>query len=360
MLYGCNSEQVKSDVINIYIDNIKDSVTFDNIVEDYKFIELSQENGFVLGDIAQVIIDNNNIYVSSNGVYCYDLKGNPLFKIDSKGHAKSEFIDCTSISIVGGIIYMYDKQTRIIHKYNSSDGSFIENIRVPTVCRDLYRIADLYIIDNLFPSDFYSGDARIITTKDFQKTIGEYINNELYKMPFVDQVTYCNNSVVFANFQGNNLFCFDKYGCVEYIVKCKEALPIPLDVLEEYERSNKQINDIYVYGLSNVYENNTYIIGKFRFGNYFSFVYNKKNNNVIAFKQCNTCDYRFILNSVRGVYQDYFLYVITSDDYDYLKEVYGFGTPLESTHKDYNNQKVLFNHKVKGNPIIALYKYKIM
>ena len=167
VLVGCKKESTKWDITKVEIDHVLDSISFDSIITDYQYIELSQNKGFVLGEIDQVIIDNDHIYVSSDGVYCYDMKGNPLFKITSKGHAKNEFTECTSISINEGMIYIYDINTKLIHRYNSVNGKFVDNIPIPLISRDIYKIEDKYVIDHLFPTDFYSGDARIITTKDF-------------------------------------------------------------------------------------------------------------------------------------------------------------------------------------------------
>ena len=58
------------------------------------------------------------------------------------------------------------------------------------------------------------------------------------------------------------------------------------------------------------------------------------------------------------VCDDSFICVITPESYDFLEEVYGFGSPLPATHPDYEKQKILMEHNVDGNPIIAIYKFK--
>lgn len=353
LLIGCNDEPTNLNTRTITISHVADSVDFDSLVEEYEYIELSQENRFIVGDIKQIIIDNDKIYVSAGGVFCYNLKGDPVFKIAAKGHAKSEFIDCTSISINEGILYLYDKKTGILHKYNSSNGAFLDNIVVPVACRSLFKINDLYILDKLYTSDFYDGNARILTTKDFNKCDGAYLDKEQYKMPFADQVTYCSQSVIFAHYKGTSFFRFGKYGCTEYNIQCKDVSSSPHARLYEDEK-----NDKYAYELTNVYENNSYITGSFQSGNCFTFLYNKKSHRAIAFKDFNSCSYRIGLTHARGVYKDYFVYVITQEHFDFLKEAFGFGTPLPQAHPDYRKQKTLLEHKTHGNPIIALYKHK--
>ena len=362
VVVGCRNIEKVPDIANVIsIAHIADSICFDSIICDYQYIELSHENGFLLGEIEQVLISQNRIYVSSNGVYCYDMKGRPLFKITCKGHARNEFTECTSISINDDMIYLYDRQTRLIHRYNSKDGTFIDNISVPVIARAIYKITNEYIIDNLFPLSLYKGDARIITTKDFSKINGEYLEGDQYDKAMVGQVTYCNNSVIFADYDGHSLFCFNEDGCTQYDIQCNDVTMVPMvpqDILDNSELRNSLIDDSYTRGLSMVYENNTHLIGAFVMGTPFNFVYNKQTNNITAFRFYYSEKYQLSSHNVRGVCDDSFICVITPESYDFLEEVYGFGSPLPATHPDYEKQKILMEHNVDGNPIIAIYKFK--
>ena len=358
VLMGCQTEKVERDSIDIKIDHIADSICFDSIIKDYQYIELSQDNGFVLGEIEQVIIDNNRIYISSNGVYCFDMNGIPLFKITSKGRARNEFTECTSVSINDGVIYLYDRQTKLIHRYNSESGSFVDNISVPVVSRDIYKIDDGYVIDHLFPTDFYSGNARVLTTKDFSRPNGEYLEEKQYHKPIVNQVTYCGKSVLFADYDGHSIFSFNLDGCKEYDIQCNAVTMVPQNILDKRVEKEQPIDDSYTYGLSMVYENDTHLTGAYQWGTPFYFVYNKKTNKTIAFLYYYSEKYRLSPYNVCGTYKDYFVGIISPDDYDFLKEAYGFGSPLPTTHPEYEKQKVLMEHNTDGNPIIALYKFK--
>lgn len=61
---------------------------------------------------------------------------------------------------------------------------------------------------------------------------------------------------------------------------------------------------------------------------------------------------------IRGTYKDYFIGIITPDDFEFLKLAYGFGSPLPTAHPEHERQKLLMEHRVDGNPIIALYRFK--
>lgn len=360
VLVGCKKESTKWDITKVEIDHVLDSISFDSIITDYQYIELSQNKGFVLGEIDQVIIDNDHIYVSSDGVYCYDMKGNPLFKITSKGHAKNEFTECTSISINEGMIYIYDINTKLIHRYNSVNGKFVDNIPIPLISRDIYKIEDKYVIDHLFPTDFYSGDARIITTKDFSGLDGEYLEDKQYHyMPRENQITYCGKSVIFADYEGHSAFRFDKNGCKRYDIQCKDVKMVPQNILDKSgSQPIDEIDECYTYGLSMLYENDTYMTGAFECGIPLKFVFNKKTNRTIAFLFYYSENYRLSPYDIRGTYKDYFIGIITPDDFEFLKLAYGFGSPLPTTHPEHERQKLLMEHRVDGNPIIALYRFK--
>lgn len=355
------SNQNKKDIYSpsvIKIDSICQKIDIDKLIEDFRYIELGCDNGYVISEIKQLIICDDRIYVLSDGVYCYDMDGNPLFKINSKGHSKSEFIDCTSISVDDGILYLYDKHTRIIHKYNANDGSFIDNTTSPICGRSIFKIPNVYVIDKLFKSDFYEGDARIITTSDFEKVKETYLQEEQYQIPIQNQVTYCNCSVIYTDYESNSLYVINQDGLSEYWITCKEAVPLSKELFEQYKNSNQPISDKYIYGLTNVYENNNHIVGQFKFGNYFSFVYDKNSDKVIAFKEIVSEVYCIGLNNPFGVYNDYFIGIISADDYDFQKEVFGFGKPLPNNHPYHKNQNVLLEHDNNDNPIVVLYKYR--
>ena len=144
-IVGCVSCTQKDNVketkcTEITISEIKDSVCFGNLFEEYKYIPLSNKDGYTIGEIYQVLISDEKIYISSDGVFCYDMKGNPLFRINEKGGMKSEILKGTSISIEDGILYLYDERKRVIHKYNSQNGAFIENVSLPESVKEIYKI----------------------------------------------------------------------------------------------------------------------------------------------------------------------------------------------------------------------------
>ena len=286
------------------------------------------------------------------------MNGNSLFKITSKGRARNEFIECTSVSINDGIIHLYDRQTKLIHRYNGKTGSFVDNISVPVVSRDIYKIDDGYVIDHLFPTDFYSGNARVLTTKDFSRPNGEYLKEKQYHKPIVNQVTYCGKSVLFADYDGHTIFSFDHDGCKKYDIQCDVVMMMPQDILDKRDEKNQTITETYTHGLSMVYENDTHLIGAYQWGTPFKFVYNKKTGETISFLDYFSEKYRLSPYDVRGSYKNYFVGVISPDDFDFLKEAYGFGSPLPTSHPEYEKQKILMEHNTDGNPIIALYKFK--
>ena len=355
VLGGCQKKQKNRSVTSIILGDYVDSICFDSIIKEYQYIELSQDKGFVLGEIDQVIIDDNRVYVSSDGVYCYDMEGNPLFKITNKGHARNEFTECTSISVNEGLIYLYDRQTKLIHIYNSKNGSFRDNILVPLVSRGIYKIDDKYVIDNPYPWDFYSGDARILITRDFSKPDEEYlVENQYHYMPRENQVTYCGKSVLFADYEGHSIFSFDKKGCKEYDIQCKDVEMIPQDILDK--RGSQLIDDLdnsYTYGLSMVYENDTYMTGAYERGIPLKFVYNKKTNRSVSFLFYYSEKYRLSPYDIRGTYKDYLLASSLLMILTFLRKHMVLVLLYQSPIQNMKGKNYLWNIVLMGIPLLS-------
>ena len=360
LIFGCNSyDRVDPEYTNIEIEEIQDSVSFDDVIEDYQYIPLSQENGFVIGEVDQVVINNDKVYVASNGVFCYDLKGNPIFKITNKGNAKSEYMKCTSISVQNGILYCYDNAKMTIHKYDSSTGKFIDNIDVPASMKDIYRIGDIFVLDNIgISSEFYEGDARMLTCEQFStKPITEDLFDDQYKFLIKDQVSYNSESVLFLDYFNNDVYRIDEKGCFKkYSVDFPEELPENIKSSLIKERLLSTENNQYHYGLT--CENDNFVAGQVVEGGAITFFYNKRTKSYMAFHGYVSKKYQWGPLTFNGVCGDFFYKIVNPESIAIANELLGFGDPLPKNHPDYQKQKVLLNNKLNDNPILVLYKIK--
>ncbi len=369
-IVGCSSHTTTNDTdeancTNIEISEIKDSVFFNDIIDEYQYIPLSNKNGYLLGEIYQIIISHERIYVSSDGVFCFDMKGNPIFKINDKGGKKSEIIKASSISVEDGILYVYDESKRVIHKYNSLDGSFIENIDLPIAEKDIFRIKDRFIVENIeFPSSssFYDGKSRFLICDNFSDTPQkEYLTDDLYCFPIYGQVTFGDTGVLFSDYFNNNVYKIDNKGChLSYHINFKSAKPLPSNFVDDMVKNRTLIakDNNYQYGLINMYENKDYLVGNFQGGTKCHFVYNKKSNTNVTFKRYSSSSYQISTDKFAGTYNDFFIQVLSTENTMMYKKAIGFGDSLPSNHPDFQKQRILMKHTDDDNPIIILYKFK--
>ena len=367
-LAGCNlSTKQKIDETtckNIEIQQIQDSINFDSVIDSYEYICLSNKNGYVLGEIEQLVIYENRIYISSDGVFCFDIEGNPIFKIADKGHKKSELAEVTSISIQDGVLYVYDEPKQVIHKYNSTTGNFIENIDAPIYASGIFKLKGNFVADNYsgYPCEYYKGNARFLICQDFSNgPLAEYFTEDAYKIHIKGQLTYNNSYVLLSDYYNNKLYKIDDYNCtLEYCINYKSSNKLSSSEINKLvsDGQTSMNNSKFQYGLSNVYENENHLVGKCNEGIYSYFLYCKKTNSVLAFKQYINSNYQLAPYDFCGCYNDYFISIFMPDEILCMRDLLGFGKVLPSSHPDSKKQKMLMSYDINDNPIIALYKFK--
>ena len=367
-IIGCSSPTTTNDIdktacTEIEISEIKDSVLFSDIIDEYQLIPLSNKNEYIIGNINQVIIDNEKIYISSDGVFCFDMKGNPIFKVNEKGGNKSELNQVSSISVQDGILYVHDDPKRVIHKYNSLDGSFIENISLPMAEKYIYKTPKSFVIETYgLPSEFYEGKARFLLSDNFSDSPkNEYLSDDLYRMPIFGQATFNNDYVLYSDYFNNNVYKIDDNGCcLNYHINFKEFTPLPSNLVNDMLKNNTLIAEgkDYQYGLVDMYESQDFFWGNFQGGVMCNVVHNKKSDNSIAFKKISSSKYQMTPYKFVGTNNGYFIHVIPAEAIIMHKKICGLGDILPSGHPDFDKQRVFMNCKADDNPIIALYKFK--
>ena len=111
MITGCNStnpESVSEFKYNITMTELTEPSWYD-LVDSASYITLKSPDGTVMGEIKQLIVNDDRIYVLADGFYCFDMQGDCLFKQTSKGRARNEFIDASSMSVSDGLLFLYDR-----------------------------------------------------------------------------------------------------------------------------------------------------------------------------------------------------------------------------------------------------------
>ena len=79
-------------------DSLNYRMNIEELIEECKYIQLGKgpDLDYNVGEIKKILLTEDRIFLISEGIFCFDMTGCPLYKIDQKGHAKTEFIECSS------------------------------------------------------------------------------------------------------------------------------------------------------------------------------------------------------------------------------------------------------------------------
>ena len=103
-----NPNDVSEFKYNITMTELTEPSWYD-LVDSVSYITLKSPDNTAMGEIKQLIVNNDRIYVLADGFYCFEMEGNCLFKQTTKGRARNEFIDASSMSVSDGLLFIYDR-----------------------------------------------------------------------------------------------------------------------------------------------------------------------------------------------------------------------------------------------------------
>jgi len=166
MVTSCTNKKVEDAFrFNVFVDEIQEKVSFERIVDDYKYIKLETNDSCLLGDIKKVIFDNDRIYVLSGGVYCFDLKGNFLFAINRQGTGPSDYIRIDEMNIENGVIHIYDNARWRITSFSSNTGVFLNSKKLPYSVSQAVVVGGTLLMDGShIPNKLVKGNERIFVS----------------------------------------------------------------------------------------------------------------------------------------------------------------------------------------------------
>lgn len=162
-----NPDGVSEFKYNITLTELTEPTWYD-LVDSVSYIPLKSPDNTVMGEIKQLIVNNERIYLLADGFYCFDMEGNCLFKQTTKGRARNEFMDASSMSLSDGQLFIYDRMQYKGLFYNAQTGQYISTLNSTLHGRAGYCIGDYVIIHNLNDVD----EARfIVISKDNPENI---------------------------------------------------------------------------------------------------------------------------------------------------------------------------------------------
>lgn len=345
-------------------DSLYNGLNFNDIFEEYRYIPLRQTEGFIIGKIGQILLFENKIIVVSDGIYCFDFDGNPVYKIDNKGHAKEEYLLCETVSINEGLLYMYDRGKRQMHVYDAQTGRFINNYEVPPV-DELYCVGDAFVIEDPFHSCSFTKSSNhrfFVYDKDLSHIQYRVFDKEQDLYNIGSRTSLGNKCVLFCDYMNCRLYKLLSDKVVSYLqIDCdnqyrytSEEIRIAID--------NAKFKKDKLQGLQLVSETKTHICGTFFLhGKLYNFVLDKGSKHSKVFEYTVGMSYQIWHRSEIESRYSSETYVCRSFNAERVyrpQSVCPYGESLPSSHPDYRNQKVLLDCKPDDNPIIALYKFR--
>lgn len=107
-----------------------DSVpSYQEIFDSIQFIPLETNKKSLIGDIRQLIVSHNRLFVSDyESIKCFSINGNYLFDVGGKGRGPGEYTQAANICCDSSYIYIFDQLK--LYQYDVYTGRFIKNIRL--------------------------------------------------------------------------------------------------------------------------------------------------------------------------------------------------------------------------------------
>ena len=288
---GCkstNPESVSEFKYNITMTELTEPSWYD-LVDSASYITLKSPDGTVMGEIKQLIVNDDRIYVLANGFYCFDMQGDCLFKQTSKGRARNEFIDASSMSVSDGMLFLYDRMQYKGLFFDALTGKYVSSVSSSVNGRAGYHLGDNIIINNLNDGD----DPRfiILPKENPENVLTGFFAGKEHLSSIRGTTSWVDDGLIYTSYRRDLAWKMTGQECVPYIsITVPEDKKLPDQLIEDmieagtispqgYEASD------FTYGLSEIKECDGFITGRLNDENTFIyFVFDKNSGKSLFFK----------------------------------------------------------------------------
>lgn len=269
-----NPNDVSEFKYNITMTELSEPSWYD-LVDSVSYITLKSPDNTAMGEIKQLIVNNERIYVLADGFYCFDMEGNCLFKQTTKGRARNEFMDASSMSISDGLLFIYD---RMQHKglfFNALTGQYISTLNTTVYGQAGYCKGDYVIINNLNEGD----EARFIvfSKKDPENVLKDFFSGKEHLSYIRGTVSWVDDGLIYSSYRRDLAWKMTGKECIPYIsITVPKEQKMPDQLIDEMIDNGTispqgDVRGIYTYGLSEIKECDGFITGQLNDGK--SFIY---------------------------------------------------------------------------------------
>ena len=329
---GCkstNPESVSEFKYNIMMTELTELSWYD-LVDSASYITLKSPDGTVMGEIKQLIVNDDRIYVLADGFYCFDMQGDCLFKQTSKGRARNEFIDASSMSVSDGLLFLYDRMQYKGLFFDALTGKYVSSVSSSVNGRAGYHLGNYIIINNLNDGD----DPRfIILPKENPENVltGLFAGKE-HLSSIRGTTSWVDDGLIYTSYRRDLAWKMTGQECVPYIsITVPEDKKLPDQLIEDmieagtispqgYEASD------FTYGLSEIKECDGFITGRLNDENTFIyFVFDKNSGKSLFFKYPakEVWQQLPIGESVCAGYKDCICTVVSPENVQLLRSILG-------------------------------------
>ena len=261
-----------------------DTPSWSDMVDSVQYIPLKTPDGALMGDIKQLVVAFNHMYaITQNGVYCFDMDGNTVFKVN-RGRAHYEYLNANSISVSDRLLYLFDNYKQRILALDAINGEYCGEMRVPIGGTTAYCLEDRILFEN------YETDS-IGRYRLFLKGNDQHIEKGFVKSKEHAEGKWTNDGLLYSSHIRNLAWKIDGIDCIPYlkvVVPSEKALPddIVSDLIESGQLPHQVQLDTHgvIYYLRYLNECRDFITGMLLSGNsYDYFIHDKKTGNSWVF-----------------------------------------------------------------------------
>lgn len=345
--------------------NLK-SIRTSEVLADIRFVKLETINSSIIGDINQIEIHNDIIYILDRHtnfcVYRYSMDGKYLDKLDKRGGGPGEFIAPHSFYIDNNeFILILDASLSKLFKYDLNNFEFVEEIIIPRAGALSFQKTpnkDQYIY--YYPTLKHEPNKKQIIISDAKG----HIIRELYNGVFSGSILHGSaqniysykNQTLFYPYFSNNVYSIsqEKGINLKYSFHWGKTTFPPESFFNEYQnRHSRELMAEVIQGnhdwirLMYIYETTNSILVKYYIHhNLYLSGYSKKDNRTFNFKASDFEDDLGLGNVFPlplGLYEEEYIGEINVDELD------------KSKIKNKDLLILAKNWKREDNPILCFY-----
>lgn len=335
-----------------------------SLLKDITFVKLETNNEILLGDINQIEVFDESIYIlCDSGLYIFDLLGNFIRSIQRTGNGPGEFLSSYSFWIdKDGFIFILDRQLNRLLKYSLENLDFIESITMP---HDSPLGFAKMPTENLFIYYYPLRPSRGIEEKQVfvANNSGEIIS-ELHVGDESGKILHGNRSNFYS--QGDKLkfypYFSNKIFAVEtdtlhniYTLSFKDNNFPDQDIFRKHDNSGDIMKEI-LFGdhkwirLIYIYETEANLVVKYYIErDFYISIWNKNNDETINFKYDN-------VNDDLGIGGKFPLPIGV-----YNNQIIGIINPYDLNNEEVRNielKQITENISEEDNPILCFYSIR--